>query len=64
MSMQCPRCGSHHVTARQVGRKFGAGMVSTGHIFFAKKVPQYTHAGNDQNDRKLELRATCPAATV
>ena len=26
-----------------------------------KKVPQYTHAGNDQNDRKLELRATCPA---
>lgn len=24
MSMQCPRCGSHHVTARQVGRKFGA----------------------------------------
>ena len=25
-----------------------------------KKVPQYTHAGNDQNDRKLELRSTCP----
>ena len=26
-----------------------------------KKVPQYNHAGNDQNDRKLVLRATCPA---
>ena len=33
-------------------------------LFFAKKnkkAPQYTHAGNDQNDRKLELRATCHA---
>ena len=26
-----------------------------------KKVPQYTHAGNDQNGRQLKLRATCPA---
>ena len=43
---------------------FGPPFWSTFFHFFAKtykNVPQYTHAGNDQNDRKLELRATCPA---